>query len=78
MSEKTQKDQERLIQEVKDCGQDLINRAEEFVGSIDMMTDFDIVLNFSVTGESVPFITINKGYYPKTTLERYWKGENND
>ena len=76
--DKIKKDRERLIQEVKDCGQDLIDRAEEFVGSTEVMTDFDIILNFSVTGESAPFITLNKGYYPKPTLERWMKGENNE
>ena len=75
MVEKVNKAQSRLIQEVKDCGWDLINRAEEFVGSTETMTDFDIILNFSVAGELAPFITLNKGYYPKTTLERYARGE---
>ena len=62
---KVSKSAERLIQEVKDCGQDLISRAEEFVGTGDVLTDF------SVSGEEVPIITVTHRYYPKTTIDRY-------
>ena len=68
---KVSKSAERLIQEVKDCGQDLISRAEEFVGTGDVPTDFSISLDFSVSGEEVPIITVTHRYYPKTTIDRY-------
>lgn len=75
MSDNVKKTRNRLIQEVKDCGQDLIDRAEEFVGAVDVMTDFDIILHFSVNEESIPVIVVSKEYYPKTTLDRFVKGE---
>ena len=37
---------ERLIEQVKALGQDVIDRAEDLVGSGDLITDFDIWLRF--------------------------------
>lgn len=68
---KISKSAERLIQEVQDCGKDLINRAGEFVGTGDTLADFSIVLDFSVSGEEYPVITVTHGYYPKVTIDRY-------
>lgn len=62
---------ERLIQEVKDCGQDLINRAEEFIGNADVMTDIHIDIQFSITGEELPQINVHSEYYPKVIIDRY-------
>ena len=72
---KVSKSAERLIQEVQDCGMDLINRAEEFVGTGDTLTDFSIVLDFSVSGEEYPVITVTHRYFPRTMFDRYVKGE---
>lgn len=69
------KSAERLVQELKDCGQDLIDRAEEFVGTGDTLVDFSIILDFSVSGEEHPVITVAHGYFPKTTIDRYVNGE---
>lgn len=68
----------RLIQEVKDCGQDLVDRAEDFIGDIDCMTDFSIDIRFSVTGGEAPTIAVNREYYPKPMVDRYLRKENNN
>lgn len=61
----------RLIEELKDCGQDLIDRAEDFIGDIDCMTDFSIDIRFNVAGEEAPTITVSREYYPKPMAKRY-------
>lgn len=48
MNETLQEQKKRLIREVKDCGQDLINRPEDFIGSTDTMTDFNINIHFKL------------------------------
>lgn len=63
---------ERLIQELKDCGQDLIDRAENFIGDNDCMTDLSIDIRFSIVGEEAPTITVSREYYPKPMLKRYF------
>lgn len=71
MSETFLEKRKRLIREVKDCGQDLINRPEDFIGSTDTMTDFNINIHFSISGDTLPEITVTRGYYPKTIIEWY-------
>ena len=70
MNEPFQKKRKRLIQEVKDCGQDLINRPEDFIGSTDTMTDFNINIHFSISRDTLPGITVTREYYPKTIIDR--------
>ena len=54
MNETLQEQKKRLIREVKDCGQDLINRSEDFIGNTDTMTDFNINIHFSISGDTLP------------------------
>ena len=61
----------RMIEELKDCGQDIIDRAEEFVGSADCMTDISIDIQFNIAGEESPTITVSREYYPKPMVKRY-------
>lgn len=61
----------RLIQEVRDCGQDLIDRAEKFIGDTDCMTDLSIDIRFNVAGEDAPTITVSREYYPRPMVKRY-------
>lgn len=76
MNETFQKKRKRLIREVKDCGQDLINRPEDFIGSTDTMTDFNINIRFSISGDTLPAIAVTREYYPKTIIERYTRSCN--
>lgn len=70
----------RLIQELKDCGQDLVDRAEDFIGDAVCMTDIYIDVRLSVAGGEAPTITVSREYYPKPMMDRYLrkKGENNE
>lgn len=61
----------RLIQEVRYCGQDLVNRAEEFIGAIDCTTDFSIDIRFRIDGSEAPTITVSHEYYPKPMVDKY-------
>lgn len=71
MNETLQEQRKRLIREVKDCGQELINRPEDYIGSTDTMTDFNINIHLSISGDTLPEITVTREYYPKTIIERY-------
>lgn len=71
MAEKLADARKRLIQELKDCGQDLVNRAEDFIGDADCMTELSIDIWFSVAGGEAPTITVSREYYPKPMVKRY-------
>ena len=51
---------QRMIEIVKATGQEVIDRAEELVGTGEYMTDFDIYLAFPMDG--VPTITSRREY----------------
>lgn len=71
MAKKLADARKRLIQDLKDCGQDLVNRAEDFIGDADCMTDLSIDIRFNVAGEEAPTITVSREYYPKPMVKRY-------
>lgn len=75
MATKVLKGKERLIREVKECGLELMTRAEEFVGTADTMTDFDICILFSINGSELPNISVTREYYPKATVRRITEEE---
>lgn len=54
---------EGFIELVKASGQEVINRAEDLVGSHDMMTDFDIHLSFPT--DSLPIIEVTRSHVSK-------------
>lgn len=70
-----------LIEELKDCGQDLVNRAEDFIGDIDCMTDFSIDIRKSCS--NCKFKSLMKrddpcvycGYYDRWEPGKMTKGE---
>lgn len=61
---------QKIIEQVKACGQELIDRAEDFVGSGDLVSDFTIWIRFPM-GESpmFPTIEIQKEYCCKKAIE---------
>lgn len=66
----------KLADVVRDAGQDLINNAEEYVGSVDLLSSMTITIKFDPEFSMVqPIIEINKEYLCKTTYDRYVKGE---
>ncbi len=52
---------ERLVEQVKALGQDVIDRAEDLVGSGDLITDFDIWLRFPQDG-GFPTIEVTRSH----------------
>lgn len=60
---------ENLINQVKDLGQDLIDRAEELVGDGELLSEFDIWLSFAMNGERVPAIRVTKEYLSKNNVK---------
>lgn len=60
---------EILINMVKGAGQELIDRAEDFVGDTLWMTDMDISIIIPVNLYEVPSISVDKKYTPKSMFE---------
>lgn len=51
---------ERLIEQVKALGQEVIDRAEDLVGNADLITDFDIWLRFPI--DDFPTIEVTRSH----------------
>lgn len=65
---------DKLVHQIKDAGQELINRAETMVHSdIDLITDFYITLSFSQ--DSFPEVSFSTSVVNKTTVDRLCKKE---
>lgn len=60
---------EILINMVKGAGQELIDRAEDFVGDTLWMTDMDIYISIPVCLDEVPSISVDKKYTPRVMFE---------
>lgn len=58
-----------LIEQVKAAGQEIIDRAEDLVGSGELMTSFDIWLRFSQ--DDAPTIEVSREYFSKKGLSVY-------
>lgn len=65
---------EQLVQQIKDAGQELINRAETMVHpDLELITEFYITLSFSQ--ESFPEISFSTSVVNKTAVDRLCKKE---
>ena len=65
---------DKLVQQIKDAGQELINRAETMVHpDLDLITDFYITLSFSQ--ENFPEVSFSTSVVNKTTVDRLCKKE---
>ena len=54
---------ETLVKMIKACGEELIERAEDFVGEDESFVSFDIRIDFPVDGykfDGIPTIEVNK------------------
>ncbi len=58
-----------LVNMVKGAGQELIDRAEDFVGDTLWMADLDIFISIPVNLGDIPSISVNKKYTPKVMIE---------
>lgn len=64
---------EDFIQNIKDCGQSLIDNAEEIYGDYKYPNGLTITCYITEYNESrdVPKIVVEKGFYPEKFIERY-------
>ena len=66
-------EKEKLVQYVKEAGQELINKADDIVGNPTLMSDLDISINIPCHDDRAPEITVTKITSPETTYERWMK-----
>jgi hypothetical protein len=61
---------EQIIQNIKDCGQSLIDNAENIVNCYKYATGFTITLSVDERDES-PYISVNTTFNPEQFVERF-------
>jgi len=65
---------DKLVQQIKDAGQELINRAETMVHpDLDLITDFYITISFSQ--DDFPEVSFSTSVVNKTNVDRLCKKE---
>ena len=66
----TNSGKERIIQNIKDCGQSLIDNAENIVSGYKYARGFTITCYVDEKGEA-PYINIDTDFYPEKFIERH-------
>ena len=61
---------EEIIQNIKDCGQSLIDNAEEIAGSVHYQRGIVITCHVDERDEA-PYISVDMSFYPENMVERY-------
>lgn len=61
---------EEIIQNIKDCGQSLIDNAEEIVGSVRYQRGITITCYVDERDEA-PYISVDASFIPEKFVERY-------
>ena len=62
---------EELIQNIKDCGQFLIDNAEKMIGDYKYPCDL-IITCYPDSKDRSPYISVDRHIIPEKTIERYW------
>lgn len=71
--------QKKLIQAVKDAGQEIVDNAEDFVGSGNMLRDMTITIRFDPEIDMcLPTIDVDKTYLCKRAYDRFREGAKNE
>lgn len=70
MAVETNHGKEKIIQNIKDCGQALIDDAENIVNSCNYISDMRITCYVTET-DTVPYFNVDTDYYPKNWIDRY-------
>lgn len=60
---------EEIIQNIKDCGQSLIDNAEKIVGDYKFAKSFTITCYVDEKNE-LPYISVDTDFYPEKFIER--------
>lgn len=61
---------EEIIQNVKDCGQFMIDNAEEIVGSVHYQRGITITCHVDER-DGAPYVSVDAEYYPEKFMERH-------
>ena len=61
---------EEIIQNIKDCGQSLIDNAEKIVSDYKYAKGFTITCYVDERNEA-PYISVDVSFIPENTIERY-------
>ena len=64
---------EQIIQNIKDCGQSLIDNAENMVGDYKFFRDITITCHVNESDE-VPYVNIDTSFVPENFIERILEG----
>lgn len=70
MAVETNRGNEKIIQNIKDCGQALIDDAENIVNSCNYIKDMRITCWVAESDDEV-YYNVDTDYYPKNTINRY-------
>lgn len=60
---------EEIIQNIKDCGQSLIDNAEKIAGDYKFLIDFTITCYVNERGHA-PYINVSTNFLPEKFIER--------
>lgn len=61
---------EEIVQNIKDCGQSLIDNAEKIVSNYKYAKDFTITCHVNERDEA-PYISVDVDFYPEKWIERH-------
>ncbi len=64
---------EQIIQNIKDCGQSLIDNAENMVGDYKFFRDITITCHVNESDEA-PYVNIDTSFVPENFIERILEG----
>lgn len=64
---------EQIIQNIKDCGQSLIDNAEKMVGDYKFFRDITITCYINETDQA-PYVNIDTSFIPESFIERVKEG----
>lgn len=62
---------EERIQQIKDCGQTIIDKAEDIYGNYECPTDLEVVIKFGVN--EFPSITVKRDFISKIMIHNFCK-----
>lgn len=68
---------EQIIQNIKDCGQSLMDNAESIVSNYKYAKGFTVTC-YVDEGSEAPYISINTDFYPEKFIERPVKRRTNN
>lgn len=69
MATENNRGKEKIVQNIKDCGQALIDDAENIVNSCNLISDIRITC-WVTESDGVPYYNVDTNYYPKAFMDR--------